>query len=146
MIALTTQLNTPGVELAKMNDVHALTDVTGFGLAGHLLEMARGASLKAELQWDRIPLIPEAIELVKAGIYTGASTRNWEAYGQEVTLAGHAQAWQQNLLTDPQTSGGLLISCDPKVEGEVIQILRKSGFDSAQTIGRFTAGQGLSLI
>ena len=146
MIALTTQLNTPGVELAKMNDVHALTDVTGFGLAGHLLEMARGASLKAELQWDRIPLIPEAIELVKAGIYTGASTRNWEAYGQEVTLAGHAQAWQQNLLTDPQTSGGLLISCDPKVEGEVVQFLRKSGFDSAQTIGRFTAGQGLSLI
>lgn len=144
MIALTTQLNTPGMELAKMQEVHALTDVTGFGLAGHLLEMGRGAKLKAELHWDRIPLIPEAVELAKADIYTGASTRNWQAYGDQVSPS--ANPWQQNLLTDPQTSGGLLISCDPQAEQAVLQTLRQSGFDSAQTIGRFTAGEGLSLV
>ncbi|MFM1835006.1 MAG: hypothetical protein RJB52_1215 [Pseudomonadota bacterium] len=146
MIALTTQLNKPGVDLAKMTGVHALTDVTGFGLAGHLLEMGRGAHLRAELQWDQIPLVTEAVELAKADIYTGASTRNWQAYGHEINLSATMQEWQQNLITDPQTSGGLLISCAPQAEQEVIQLLQQSGFMQAKTIGRFTAGKGLGLV
>jgi selenide,water dikinase len=146
MIALTTQLNKPGVDLAKMTGVHALTDVTGFGLAGHLLEMGRGAHLRAELRWDQIPLVTEAVELAKADIYTGASTRNWQAYGHEINLSATMQEWQQNLITDPQTSGGLLISCAPQAEQEVIQLLQQSGFMQAKTIGRFTAGKGLGLV
>ncbi len=146
MIALTTQLNKPGVALAKMADVHALTDVTGFGLAGHLLEMARGANLRAELQWDQIPLVTEAVELAKADIYTGASTRNWQAYGHEINLSATMKEWQQHLITDPQTSGGLLVSCAPQVEEDVIQLLQQAGFGKAKTIGRFVAGKGLGLI
>ena len=146
MIALTTKLNKPGVALAQLEGVHALTDVTGFGLAGHLLEMARGSKLMAQVDWDAIPVIQEAVEHVKADIYTGASTRNWAGYGSEVTLASNLALWQQNLLTDPQTSGGLLISCAPEQESEVLSILNLGGFASAQKIGHFAAGKGLSVV
>lgn len=145
MIALTTKLNKPGVALAQLDGVHALTDVTGFGLAGHLLELARGAKLKAELDWDAIPVIEEAVQLVKADIFTGASTRNWAAYGNEVQLASDLNLWQQNLLTDPQTSGGLLISCAPEVEQEVLEILKAGDFVSARKIGHFSEGSGVSV-
>jgi selenide,water dikinase len=146
MIALTTKLNKPGVALAQLDGVHALTDVTGFGLAGHLLEMARGSKLMAQVHWDAIPIIEEAIQHVKADIYTGASTRNWAGYGSEVTLASNLSLWQQNLLTDPQTSGGLLISCAPEQEAEVLSILNAGGFASAQKIGHFAVGTGLSVV
>jgi selenide,water dikinase len=146
MIALTTKLNKPGVALAQLEGVHALTDVTGFGLAGHLLEMARGSKLMAQVNWDAIPVIQEAVEHVKADIYTGASTRNWAGYGSEVKLASNLALWQQNLLTDPQTSGGLLISCAPEQEAEVLSILNSGGFASAQKIGHFAAGTGLSVV
>jgi selenide,water dikinase len=146
MIALTTKLNKPGVALAQLDGVHALTDVTGFGLAGHLLEMARGSKLMAQVYWDAIPIIEEAAQHVKADIYTGASTRNWAGYGSEVTLASNLALWQQNLLTDPQTSGGLLISCAPEQEAEVLSILNAGGFASAQKIGHFAVGTGLSVV
>jgi selenide,water dikinase len=146
MIALTTKLNKPGVALAQLEGVHALTDVTGFGLAGHLLEMARGSQLMAQVQWDAIPVVQEAIEHVKNDIYTGASTRNWAGYGNEVKLASNFSPWQQNVLTDPQTSGGLLIACAPEQEAEVLSILNLGGFASAQKIGQFTAGTGLSVV
>jgi selenide, water dikinase len=142
MIALTTKLNKPGISLAKLSGVHALTDVTGFGLAGHVLEMARGSQLKAQLDWQNIPVIEEALSLVKSGIFTGASTRNWSAYGDEVLLSGGLE-WQQNLLTDPQTSGGLLIACSPDSEAEVLKILHQDEFMHAQKIGSFAAGSGL---
>ena len=145
MIALTTKLNKPGVALSQLDRVHALTDVTGFGLAGHLLEMARGSNLMAQVSWGAIPVIEEAIEHVKADIFTGASTRNWAGYGSEVKLASNLALWQQNLLTDPQTSGGLLISCVPEQEAEVLSILNLDGFTSAQKIGQFAAGKGLSV-
>jgi len=145
MIALTTKLNKPGVELAQLEGVHALTDVTGFGLAGHLLELARGAKLEAKLDWDSIPVVEEAVQLVQKDIYTGASTRNWVGYGHEVKLAQNISLWQQNLLTDPQTSGGLLISCAPEAEAEVLAILQSGGFMKAQKIGQFTEGSGLSV-
>jgi selenide, water dikinase len=145
MIALTTKLNKPGVSLAQLDGVHALTDVTGFGLAGHLLELARGAKLEAKLEWDAIPVVDEAVQLVQADIFTGASTRNWAGYGNEVKLASHLGLWQQNLLTDPQTSGGLLISCAPEAEAEVLAILQADGFASAQKIGHFALGSGLTV-
>jgi len=145
MIALTTKLNKPGVALSQLAGVHALTDVTGFGLAGHLLEMARGSHLKAQVDWNAIPVVKEAVEHVKADTFTGASTRNWAGYGNEIELAANMALWQQNLLTDPQTSGGLLISCAPEQEEKVLSILNLDGFTSAQKIGQFVAGKGLSV-
>lgn len=146
MIQLTTQLNKPGAILAQASGVHALTDVTGFGLAGHLLEMSRGSNLKAQINWKDIPVIEEATMLVQKNIYTGASTRNWAGYGHEVELVGGIADWQKNLLTDPQTSGGLLISCAPEAEQEVLGILQAAGFIKSKTIGSFVSGAGLSVI
>jgi selenide,water dikinase len=146
MIALTTKLNKPGIALAQLEGVHALTDVTGFGLAGHLLEMARGSKLMAQVQWDAVPVIQEAVQHVQADIFTGASTRNWAGYGSEVQLANNVALWQQNLLTDPQTSGGLLIACAPEQEAEVLSILNLGGFASAKKIGHFMAGTGISVL
>jgi len=146
MIETTTQLNTPGVELVEMPGVHALTDVTGFGLGGHLLEVCRGAELSAQLKWADVPVIPEAVELVKAGIVTGASTRNWNGYGKEIRLGADIEEWQKLLLTDPQTSGGLLVSCAPESEAEVLAIFKRQGFADARKIGSFSAGAGLSVV
>ncbi len=146
MIALTTKLNKPGLALSQLDSVHALTDVTGFGLAGHLLELCRGAKLSAQIQWDSIPVIAEAVKLVKEDIFTGASPRNWLGYGHEIQMASHLNAWQQNLLSDPQTSGGLLISCSPEATEQVLGILRADGFMQAQKIGCFTEGSGISVI
>ena len=145
MIALTTKLNKPGVALSQLDSVHALTDVTGFGLAGHLLELCRGAKLSAQIQWDSIPVVSEAVKLVKEGTFTGASPRNWLGYGHEISMAPHLSEWQQNLLSDPQTSGGLLISCSPEATEQVLDILRVDGFNQAQKIGQFVQGSGLSV-
>ena len=142
MLALTTQLNRPGQALAQMPEVHALTDVTGFGLAGHLLELTRGAQLQAEIDWSALPIVEEALDLVRQDIFTGASTRNWAGYGNEVQSA-RLEQWQCHLLSDPQTSGGLLIACAPGAEREVLDLLHHSGFNDAQTIGSFTSGSGL---
>ncbi|MBT8587110.1 selenide, water dikinase SelD [Polynucleobacter paneuropaeus] len=144
MLALTTQLNRPGQALAQMPQVHALTDVTGFGLAGHLLELARGAKLQAAIDWKALPIVEEALELVQQDIFTGASTRNWTSYGNEVS-APNLQNWQRNLLSDPQTSGGLLIACSSAIEAEVLSLLKQQGFMQAYKIGRFIAGSGLSV-
>ncbi|MFM9972687.1 MAG: selenide, water dikinase SelD [Burkholderiales bacterium] len=146
MIEYTTKLNRPGVELADMAGVHALTDVTGFGLAGHLLELCRGAKLNAKVNWKDIPIIGEAIEHVRAGVYTGASTRNWAGYGKEVTLAPGMEKWQEQLLTDPQTSGGLLVACSPETEAEVLSIFARHGFADARKIGTFEAGTGMTVV
>jgi selenide,water dikinase len=145
MIALTTQLNKPGLALSRLDGVHAMTDVTGFGLAGHLLELARGAGLRAALSWNTVPIVDEAMTLAQGDIYTGASTRNWAAYGNEVTLSNQPGIWQQHLLTDPQTSGGLLIACAPESEAEVLAILQADGFSRAAVIGRFEAGSGMAV-
>ena len=144
MLALTTQLNRPGQALAQMPEVHALTDVTGFGLAGHLLELTRGAHLQAVIDWNALPIVEEALELVQQDIFTGASTRNWISYGDEVS-APNLQNWQRNLISDPQTSGGLLIACSPAIENTVLTLLNKQGFSQAQKIGSFIAGSGLSV-
>jgi len=140
MIDSTTKLNTPGAALSDMPGVHALTDVTGFGLAGHLLEICRGSKLTGEVKFDSLPVIPEALEWVKQGTATGASDRNWKGYGQDVTLPAGAPDWQRKLVTDPQTSGGLLVACEPGAEAEVLSIFRSDGFDSAARIGTLKAG------
>jgi selenide,water dikinase len=145
MISLTTKLNKPGVALSQLSGVHALTDVTGFGLAGHLLEMARGARLSAKVDWNSIPVIEEAVNLAKQDIFTGASTRNWLGYGHEMSLGAHMNEWQKNLLSDPQTSGGLLVSCSPESTEQVLEILRADGFSQAKKIGEFVEGAGVSV-
>ena len=144
MIEYTTRLNRPGIEFADMEGVHALTDVTGFGLAGHLLELCRGAGLGARLRWSDVPVMPEAVEHVKAGVFTGASTRNWNGYGKEVALTG-LKDWEKHLLTDPQTSGGLLVACSPESEASVLEVFKRHGFDAARTIGTFVPGSGLAV-
>ncbi|WP_426210409.1 selenide, water dikinase SelD [Massilia sp. TWP1-3-3] len=140
MIENTTKLNKPGKALSEMAGVHALTDVTGFGLLGHLLELARGAKLTAQLQMARIPLLPGVEQLAHDGFFTGASGRNWDAYGKDVTLAPAITPAQQALLTDPQTSGGLLVSCDPGSVDEVLALFTREGFASAAVIGSMQEG------
>jgi selenide,water dikinase len=135
MIACTTQLNTPGPELAALSGVHALTDVTGFGLAGHVLEMARGSKTTAMLEMARIPLIAGVRDLASSGFVTGASGRNWAAYGDEIALAESLEAVDRDLLSDPQTSGGLLVACAPDAVASVLAIFHKHGFTQAADIG-----------
>jgi selenide, water dikinase len=139
MIASTTQLNRPGIELAQMPGVHALTDVTGFGLAGHALEIARGSRLGVHIEWSRVPLLEGVRELAAQGMVTGASGRNWAAYAADVTLADALDGTDRALLSDPQTSGGLLVSCTPAAAAGVVELFRRQGFDNAAVIGEVTA-------
>src|SRR6476661_7286729 len=139
MIDSTTRLNTPGIALAAMPDVHALTDVTGFGLLGHLLEMCRGASVGAEIGFARLPILPGAFELARDGCVTGASGRNWDGYGRDVDLGPAIGNGERAVLTDPQTSGGLLVACAPPAVDAVLDVFRCEGFAAAAAIGRFTA-------
>jgi selenide,water dikinase len=141
MIASTTQLNTPGIALGAMPGVHALTDVTGFGLAGHLLEICRASNAAASLDFAAIPLHPGVADLAAAGVCTGASTRNWTGYGDAVGLAAGLPPAAQVLLTDPQTSGGLLAACAPEAVDEVLAVFRTAGFGRAAVIGEIVAGE-----
>ncbi|HYT96601.1 MAG TPA: selenide, water dikinase SelD [Casimicrobiaceae bacterium] len=135
LIDNTTQLNTPGIELARLPAVHAMTDVTGFGLLGHLLEMCRASHAGASIDFARIPLLPDALDLAKRGHVTGASRRNFDGYGSQVTIAPEHGEIARALLTDPQTSGGLLVACEIAYTDEVLQIFRSKGFENAATIG-----------
>jgi selenide,water dikinase len=139
MIANTTKLNSAGPELAAIDGVHALTDVTGFGLGGHGLELARGAKASVRIDWSKVPLLPEVRQLAEAGFITGASGRNWVGYGNEIRLPANFSAVDQALLTDPQTSGGLLVSCTAESVPQVLEIFRRHGFDAAAEIGEVVA-------
>jgi selenide,water dikinase len=141
MVAATTQLNRPGAELSRLEGVHALTDVTGFGLLGHGLELARGAHLTARIDSRKLPVLPGVQALAEQGIFTGASGRNWASYGQHVQLSAGVSDAQQALLTDPQTSGGLLVSCAPEAAAQVLQIFAGHGFGDAAVVGRMEAGE-----
>jgi len=141
MIDTTTKLNTPGPDLAALPGVHALTDVTGFGLAGHALELARGAGCTVELDWRAVPLLEGVRELAQRGFVTGASGRNWAGYGGDVQLPADFAAEDRALLTDPQTSGGLLVSCDASAVDAVLAIFASHGFGAASVVGRVTARQ-----
>ncbi|MBL8471793.1 MAG: selenide, water dikinase SelD [Rhodocyclaceae bacterium] len=140
MLRWTTALNTPGTALAELDAVHAMTDVTGFGFAGHLLEMCRGAGLSAGVDFSALPLVDEAAHLLRQGVATGASARNWAAYGEQVRLPSDAPEWHWKMLSDPQTSGGLLVACAPGASAQVLDIMRRDGFDRACVVGELAAG------
>lgn len=140
MIDTTTRLNTPGPALAALPGVHALTDVTGFALAGHALEMARGSGCTVEIDWANVPLLSGVRELAAQGMVTGASGRNWAGYGQDVALPSGFAPADQALLTDPQTSGGLLVACHPDTVDQVLATFHGQGFEQAAVVGRVTEG------
>jgi selenide,water dikinase len=139
MIESTTRLNKPGRLLSELEGVHALTDVTGFGLLGHLLEICKGSKLAAALNMRSIPLLSAAEEYAALGCITGASGRNWAAYGKDIELANIITPVQQALLTDPQTSGGLLVSCDASSANQVLDIFRYEGLEHATIIGEMAS-------
>lgn len=141
MLTTTTQLNTPGIKLSELEGVHAMTDITGFGLAGHLLGICRGSKLAGTVRFDDVPMLGEALEWVKQGTFTGASERNWSGYGGEVKLPAGFADWKRNLLTDPQTSGGLLVCCASDAVDEVLGIFRSEGFAAAAVIGAMSEGR-----
>lgn len=146
MIATTTKLNTPGPELAALAGVHALTDVTGFGLAGHGLELARGAGCELRIDWPAVPLLAGVRALAMQGFVTGASGRNWAGYGQQVRLPEGFAPEDRALLTDPQTSGGLLVSCTGAAVDEVLAVFRRHGFAQAAVIGEVVAADAPRLV
>lgn len=140
MIESTTKLNTPGPALGRLPGVHALTDVTGFGLLGHLLEICKGSGVAAAVDWDSLPLLPGAVDLAREGFFTGASGRNFSGYGDKVTLGPRIDEAGRALLTDPQTSGGLLVACTPESVDEVMGVFHAEGFAHAALIGRVESG------
>lgn len=135
-----TRLNRPGTVLSAMSEVHAITDVTGFGLLGHLLEICRGSGIAARIRFDDVPVFDSALRHARAGVVTGASARNWDSYGAVARLPEQFPAWKRNLLTDPQTSGGLLVCCSPDATAPVLEIFRDGGFGSAACIGQLVSG------
>jgi selenide,water dikinase len=141
LIDTTTQLNAVGSSLAALPGVHALTDVTGFGLLGHLLEMCRGAGLSAEIEFGKVPVLSEALPLAQQGIGPGAIERNLASYGADVDFAAHVAAWQQRLLADAQTSGGLLVSVAPEAADEVLERFTAAGFTQVAVIGKMQRGE-----
>ncbi len=140
LIDTTTRLNLPGIQLATLDGVHAMTDVTGFGLLGHTLELCRGSGLTAHIRYAALPWIQGVPELASAGLYTGASARNWASYGSDVQLADHLPSTARTLLTDPQTSGGLLVACAPSAVQSVLDLFLDGGFMQACAIGEMNPG------
>ncbi len=141
MLGSTTLLNRIGATLAEDDSVHAITDVTGFGLLGHALEMARGSNLQLVIHADNLPFLGEAISLARNGIVTGASSRNWASYGDWIMVPNGFPDWRRNLLTDPQTSGGLLVACAADRSEAILHLIRKSGYPAARCIGVAESGR-----
>jgi selenide, water dikinase len=138
LIDSTTRLNAVGADLAELDGVHAITDVTGFGLLGHALEVCRGSGLRARIRFVDIPLLDHVADLAQTPFRTGAATRNWDSYSEAVTLSG--EDWQRDLLCDPQTSGGLLVAVGSDQADAVLALVRSAGFDRAAVIGEMRAG------
>jgi selenide,water dikinase len=141
MIRVTTQLNSIGAKLAQNAKVHAMTDVTGFALLGHCLEICRGSNVRAELRFNELPVIEQAATFARQNIKTGASARNWDSYGTEVELRD-LDEWKKIILTDPQTSGGLLVSVAPDAKEEILRMFHENGYDRASVIGKVEKYQG----
>jgi selenide,water dikinase len=140
MVSIMTKLNRVGVKLAMDKNVHAMTDVTGFGLLGHALEMAQAADLSVKIDWACLPFLADAADLARKGCVTGASKRNWSSYGERVSLPPNCLDWQRDLLTDPQTSGGLLIACAPDEASGLAASIVAEGYPAARIIGSFAEG------
>ncbi|MFT4961153.1 MAG: selenide,water dikinase [Paracoccaceae bacterium] len=147
LIASTTKLNSIGADFAPIKDVHSMTDVTGFGLLGHLTEMCQGSNLAATLDLNAVPLLNCAIPFAKDGLNTGAGTRNREAFGETATLPTNLPDWHRNLLFDPQTSGGLLVSVAADKADDILAMFHAQGYDTAAKIGQITAkGNGITVL
>ena len=140
MVTTATRLNSAGPALALLPGVHAMTDVTGFGLLGHLLEMCRGAGLAARIHSSSLPLLEQARQLATDGCVTGASERNWASYGAAVDVDEPVDAALLALLTDPQTSGGLLVACAPEAAASVLAELARHGCSEATVVGELLPG------
>ena len=140
LIASTTKLNAIGKDLPSIAGVHGVTDVTGFGLLGHALEMARGSDLRLTLDPVLIPLHPGVEALARDGVRTGAAVRNWESYGEAISLSADVEGWRRDLLCDPQTSGGLLIAVDTSAVDGVLDLAKRSGFERSTVVGEFGPG------
>lgn len=145
MVDTATQLNRVGQRLGEMPEVHAMTDVTGFALLGHLLEVCRGSKLHADVRFAEVPVLSVALDLAERGYATGAADRNWASYGAEVALPAGFPEWQRKLLCDPQTSGGLLVACAPQAVDAVLAAFRADGFADAAVIGSMAEGSGISV-
>jgi selenide, water dikinase len=140
LIETTTQLNLAGLELSRFSSVHAMTDVTGFGLLGHLLEICRGSRVTAQINAKDVPLLRGALAFAQSGTVTGASARNWQAYGNDIQMAENLDPAIRSVLTDPQTSGGLLVACEPDAARSILEVFHRLGFANACVIGNMTAG------
>jgi selenide,water dikinase len=141
LIETTTLLNTVGSQLGTNEAVHAMTDVTGFGLAGHALEIARASGAVVRIEADALPLLGETERFAREGVLTGASQRNWQSYKDSVELPEAMPEWQRGILCDPQTSGGLLIACSPEAASLILEILRSAGHFAATQVGTIEAGE-----
>ena len=146
LIASTTRLNTVGADLAETDGVHAMTDVTGFGLLGHALEMARGSGLGIELDAGAAPLLDGVEALARDGVRTGASGRNWASYAEAIALPSGFDDWRRDLLTDPQTSGGLLVAVAAEAAEATLATIHAAGFDQAAVVGRIVEGAGVRVV
>ena len=146
MLASTTQLNAVGTALGGLKEVHALTDVTGFGLAGHALEMARASQVLLDIDADALPLLPRAAEWARAGKVTGASARNRDSAADGLACSPGLPQWQLDLLSDPQTSGGLLVAVAGAAAQETLALIREHGFAQAAVIGRVVEGAGRVMV
>jgi len=140
MVESTTKLNSVGADLAALSGVNALTDVTGFGLCGHVYEFCKGANLAATIIWDNLPILDTVLDYAQSGYNTGAADRNWDSFRDCVMIPSGMPQWQQNILMDPQTSGGLLVSCPPEAADSVLNTFHGAGFDYAAIIGNLYEG------
>ena len=140
MVMSTTQLNTIGMDLAEIEGINAVTDVTGFGLVGHLFEICEGSGLAATLDWDKLPILPHALEYAQNGYKTGAADRNWASFADNVTVPDGMEQWRKNMLMDPQTSGGLLMSCPADQADAVVALFHEQDYGFATVIGELAAG------
>jgi len=140
MVSSTTQLNTIGSLLPDFSGVHAVTDVTGFALLGHALEMCRGSGLAATISFADVPVLRDADTLARAGFGTGAAARNWASYGADIILPTGMPEWQRGLLCDPQTSGGLLLAVASEEADDVLRRIRQAGFVHVAKIGELRQG------
>ena len=134
------KLNSIGAELSEISGVHAVTDVTGFGIIGHLMEICSGSGLSANLDLDKLPILPSASDYAQKGYSTGAGNRNWDSFGDNITLPKNLKDWQKNILTDPQTSGGLLLSCSQDQAGAILSLFHKHKYQHAAIIGEISRG------
>jgi len=140
LVGTTTMLNRVGADLGADDAVHAITDVTGFALLGHGLEMARASDVQLVIEADRVPLLARAADFARDGFVTGASHRNWASYGEDVLLPSDFPEWRRHLLADPQTSGGLLVAVAPDRAEAVLDRCREAGHAAAAIVGRAEAG------